>query len=1203
MASAMASAAKKRTTKQSPEAPAREEPRKRSFEATATKEETPKATPTSDPHSPSPPPPPPASVNAEFRSNEVDVQMISASLHAQIFPNSDRHPTPEQVELSRQLLEQFSLRGKHEAPVDPITFKLPPLLGRNIEEHFYALGLEQAQRPKALAVQLASVTLTPRPKTWSRNAGWTRYNPNGSVESVPFPDEDALVFDIETMYNVSPNPLLAVAASATSWYSWVSPEFAPLVRRHGRSSSSAKALAAFSGLKSFIPLGARSSSRIVVGHNVCYDRARVVEEYNLSGTNNDWIDTMSLHFAVSGLSTQQRPEWLKKKKEEEEDDGTLDEKTRIKARQEKEEDGNTSWTNFGSMASLKYVVELHLKKEISKEDRKLLSSLDVEEVAHNFDTIMQYCSSDVLVTHELFCVLCEKFLEKCPHPASFAGMVHMGKGFLPTTDAWNEYIDRANDAFKENVSSIENEILELAESTLELAKDDQWKSNEWLRFLDWEPGSRRIRTPELVGKPKWYRELWSSAEKRFTTSLSKRSTPYLMSIQWNGCPLYYNRGFGWLVRVPVEKQDDFKGPRVTLPTSPGKGSKSTKGLKESSPDTTTDSDSSARIEDAKEQPNNPKIVAKSRGKDSKTLSHDGYDEAIVEEVKAGTHLYLRVPHKDGDDKNCGNPLSKSYIKSFESGVLTSPVPKAMEILKKSSMCSYWKSARDRITSQLLVPAEGPIEEFRGKNGRPGCVILPQTAVMGTITRRAVEALWMTAANAKRGSIGSELKSNIVAPEGYCIVGADVDSEELWICSLIGDSQFSIHGATPLGFMTLQGTKAKGTDLHTTTGNIVGIDRDSAKVFNYSRLYGAGQKHSVQLLLQNRPGLDKSNAESTVKKLMEQTKGMRRKMPAERKTGERKSGEAPSYWVKGSESHMFNLLEKISTVEEPRTPVLNCAIPDSLLPRHVRKDFMTSRVNWVVQSSGVDYLHLLLVSMNYLMRRLRIKGRFMISIHDELRYLVPEDQTALAAFAMQVSNLWTRCLFARRVGMDDLPQNVAFFSNVDIDHCLRKEVDMDCVTPSNPVPVEKGQKVGISEVLRTVSERFPDMSSLYGNELESVKKVVEAIDWSSPDVEKVFCMSEPIRTAKINTAALKFQMGIVPEKPKPLSTKTENVEPAKLHPPAKVADLVDEPPFPAQTATERAAAAKAARKSRSAPRKQEKVISTFIKVSKNLRGDD
>ena len=76
--------------------------------------------------------------------------------------------------------------------------------------------------------------------------------------------------------------------------------------------------------------------------------------------------------------------------------------------------------------------------------------------------------------------------------------------------------------------------------------------------------------------------------------------------------------------------------------------------------------------------------------------------------------------------------------------------------------------------------------------------------MGTVTRRAVENTWLTASNAKANRVGSELKSMVKAPPGYCFVGADVDSEELWIASLVGDAQFKLHGGNAVGFMTSRG---------------------------------------------------------------------------------------------------------------------------------------------------------------------------------------------------------------------------------------------------------------------------------------------------------------------------------------------------------------------------------------------------------------
>ena len=45
------------------------------------------------------------------------------------------------------------------------------------------------------------------------------------------------------------------------------------------------------------------------------------------------------------------------------------------------------------------------------------------------------------------------------------------------------------------------------------------------------------------------------------------------------------------------------------------------------------------------------------------------------------------------------------------------------------------------------------------------------------------------------------------------------------------------------------------------------------------------------------------------------------------------------------------------------------------------------------------------------------------------------------------------MFAHALSMQDMPQSLAFFSAVDIDQCLSKEVTMDCVTPSNPTGLE------------------------------------------------------------------------------------------------------------------------------------------------------
>lgn len=62
-------------------------------------------------------------------------------------------------------------------------------------------------------------------------------------------------------------------------------------------------------------------------------------------------------------------------------------------------------------------------------------------------------------------------------------------------------------------------------------------------------------------------------------------------------------------------------------------------------------------------------------------------------------------------------------------------------------------------------------------------------------------------------------------------------------------------------------------------------------------------------------------------------------------------EHPSVWMGGTESFTFNCLEAVIRYKEPRTPVLGARISRPLEPEFVDNDFITSRMNWVVQSSG------------------------------------------------------------------------------------------------------------------------------------------------------------------------------------------------------------------------------------------------------------
>ena len=106
----------------------------------------------------------------------------------------------------------------------------------------------------------------------------------------------------------------------------------------------------------------------------------------------------------------------------------------------------------------------------------------------------------------------------------------------------------------------------------------------------------------------------------------------------------------------------------------------------------------------------------------------------------------------------------------------------------------------------------------------------------------------------------------------------------------------------------------------------------------------------------------------------------------------------------------------------------------------------------------------------------IQGRYIISIHDEVRYLVRTEDRYKAALAFHLSNLLVRAHVVASLGLDNLSASTAFFSSVDVDTVLRKEPTNDCVTPSNPLGlkaghgIEFGEGLDINQVLQKLREQ-------------------------------------------------------------------------------------------------------------------------------------
>ncbi|KAJ1356593.1 hypothetical protein KIN20_014325 [Parelaphostrongylus tenuis] len=175
---------------------------------------------------------------------------------------------------------------------------------------------------------------------------------------------------------------------------------------------------------------------------------------------------------------------------------------------------------------------------------------------------------------------------------------------------------------------------------------------------------------------------------------------------------------------------------------------------------------------------------------------------------------------------------------------------------------------------------------------------------------------------------------------------------------------------------------------------------------------------------------------------------------------------------GYESATFNYLGMKTHCDVLRTPVLDCRLSDALsaLPPdtpdrlHFASKYKRSVMNWIVQSSAVDFLHLLLVCMEWLTTEYAIPARFVISIHDEVRYLCPEKDAPRLALALMLSNMYVRSFISSKLGIEQLPSSVAFFSQVDCDTVLRKEVNIPCFNPDG-TRVPDGVSWTIEDIVR------------------------------------------------------------------------------------------------------------------------------------------
>ncbi|XP_076235782.1 DNA polymerase gamma, catalytic subunit tam [Calliopsis andreniformis] len=1067
--------------------------------------------------------------NDNTRINEINMQMLSKSLHEQIFKNYEKQEeiSQEEIESIKNILNSYGIKVEDATRLPEVNLTLPPLEGNTIEQHFYNISEAQV-KPYVKIIKEIMKDIPKMPEQWIFKEGWTRYTADG-IEHVDYPLENAIIFDVEVCMKEGPLPTLATAVTNKAWYGWVSK---PLIG--GLSTN-------FEGqqfhMDQLVPMESTSTeyggklntfqkkSKIVVGHNVSFDRSKIKEQYWLNRTGLRFLDTMSLHISISGINSYQRT-ILNSKKD-------TDEKFELNMQ-----------TSLNNLAD---VYKFYCNHEISKESRSVFVNGTLADIKQDFNSLMTYCADDVVATHKVLCHIFPIFEERFPHPVTLAGMLELGTAYLPTNSNWQRYLDESEAVFEDLNYETKFILSKRANEVCQLMHNEKYKEDLWMWDQDWSTQEIKVKSslfkanikalyqvenvekqeivaqkyltddeeeeedpleqefgylketrkflpvklPHMPGYPAWYRKLcpkindgnWAAGPQNISTSM--QITPKLLNLTWERYPLHYIKEKGWGILVPFTNDLSIK---TQLPLKQLLARCPLPHTVTSSDDidyTILNLDKEVQVDLHKQ---NFWYTKKKKKKSIPCLDEVYKGSAVWCDVIIDDCCYfLKLPHKNGTNYNVGNPLSKDFLGKFSENVLAGLDSSAAEVLKIAKMMSYWKNNRSRIMSQFVI--------WFDNSSLPSCVKIPKTpitygaiipliVVSGTLTRRAVESTWMTASNAHSERIGSELRAMIQAPPGYNVIGADVDSQELWISSMIGDAHYKkIHGATPFGWMTLIGTKSNETDMHSVTAKAIGISRNQAKIINYARIYGAGQKFAERLLKQFNPSMTNSEAAAKSKKMFAMTKGkkMFRLKPeyVNRELIDKNYSFYEAYevakmyaktveemfekgkWINGSESAMFNRLEEIAGSPHPVTPFLNSRLSCALESESNNHKYLPTKVNWVVQSGAVDFLHLMLVSMKWLMKD---NARFCLSFHDEVRYLVPSRYKYNAALAMHVTNLLTRCFCSSRLGMQDLPMSVAFFTSVEVDTVLRKESKDDCTTPSNPYGLENGYEVPPGESL-------------------------------------------------------------------------------------------------------------------------------------------
>ena len=372
--------------------------------------------------------------------------------------------------------------------------------------------------------------------------------------------------------------------------------------------------------------------------------------------------------------------------------------------------------------------------------------------------------------------------------------------------------------------------------------------------------------------------------------------------------------------------------------------------------------------------------------------------------------FHKLPHPKGPKENVGSPFVKDFKDLWEAGTLSSDMPELPSTLVS---LSYWEAYRSRFKDEYIWESED----------KDACV--PVTKLLGTLTGRQVHKLWLTAAQAKKGKLGTDMTHAIQSREGRTFVSWDEDTEEVRIAAIFGD-YFNMGGlgSTPMSQYAIMGSKAKGTDAHSLTAAIAHISRPKAKVANFRDVFGGGRKTQTQALQAAHPEWSQARIDATVDRIMLAKRGT--------KTGGRYSG--------GTDSQYHNMANNIANTPDYRLPMTGRQIPDAVNCGYAGRDFFTTRYNFPVQGTGADILHATAAIVGLVAEEKGIQNYgYVMARHDETCYEVEDSRAEEFAEIGNTAHCWAWACFLDSLGFHWMPQPLTRLSAINLDRVYRKEV--------------------------------------------------------------------------------------------------------------------------------------------------------------------